>query len=973
MPVPLEQFVRQLSESGVISPEEIEAARSQISAELLNPADAQPFARELIRQRKLTAYQATAVYKGQGGELVYGTYVVLDKLGQGGMGTVFKAEHRRMKRIVALKVMSPAGMKSADAVKRFHREVEAAAKLTHPHIVAALDADEARGVHFLVMEYVEGNDLAALVKKTGPIPVDKAVQYITQAARGLAHAHQEGVVHRDIKPANLLLDKSGTVKILDMGLARLTDSGTGQAAEGLTQSGSVMGTVDYMSPEQALDTKHADAKSDIYSLGCSLYYLLTGQSVYSGDTLMKKLLAHREQPVPSLRDARPDAPESLAAMFRKFIAKKPEERYASMVDVIRDLEACLAGGAVLAATSSAGWGELSAPSILGSATLGSADADIQEFLRAISPGTNVTNARTRFESSTNPDTLVSQNAGQTDANNPNRRGSGPGQFKTRQWWLTAGGIAIGLCALVGIMVSRAGSNSANRKTAVQPTIAESVSDVPSDEDPVFQKWMRNVANLPTANQLEAVSQKLRGLNPEFDGELYHELADDGSVESLRFVTDHVTDISPIRALPRLRKLWCIGDPNSGLGGKLVDLTPLHGLKLQRLHIEGNQVDDLEPLQGMPLIEFDCRNNRIFDLKPLAGMPLEELDCNGTRIWNLNPLRGMKLTVFGCSETTVTSLGALFGMPLRIVKCRTPNLHDLSPLTGMPLEELECETPTEHDRAVLATIQSLRTVNGQPAAEILGDAIELHNAFEMWKQKVVRLEAEEQVHAVMAKLQEWNPDFDGAETHKIENGVVTELQFFSNHVTDLRPLQALQGLVKLRCHAEIPRQQKAPLTDLWPLVGLPLRELSVSVTNVTDLTPLSQMKLTSLEVVSCHNLSDLSPLSNLPLESLYCGGYTQVTDLTPLKGLPLKNLDISYTGVTDLSPLTGSQLTYLNCALTRVTNLEPIRNMPLETLVFPYEATRPALLVRSMKTLKYINNVSAAEFWKSVDNPSADKK
>src|SRR5262249_51945683 len=160
------------------------------------------------------------------------------------------------------------------------------------NIVTAFDADNANGVHLLVMQYVEGSDLSALVKRNGPLPVAHAVNCILQAAKGLEFAHKKGIVHRDIKPANLLLDKEGTVKILDMGLARLSaDGDPGPQAE-LTNTGAVMGTVDYMAPEQALDTKTADARADIYSLGCTLFYLLTGRATFQGDSLMKKLLAH---------------------------------------------------------------------------------------------------------------------------------------------------------------------------------------------------------------------------------------------------------------------------------------------------------------------------------------------------------------------------------------------------------------------------------------------------------------------------------------------------------------------------------------------------------------------------------------------------------------------------------------------------------------------------------------------------------
>jgi hypothetical protein len=191
------------------------------------------------------------------------------------------------------------------------------------------------------MEYVAGTDLSALVKKNGPLPVERALNYVLQAAQGLEAAHAQGISHRDIKPANLLLDHQGTVKILDMGLARIGGDAAGQAE--LTATGAVMGTVDYMAPEQALNTKTADARADIYSLGCSLFYLLTGKATYHGDTLMAKLLAHREQPIPSIRDVRPEAPEPVEAVFSRMIAKSIEDRYQTMTEVIADLQSLTKG------------------------------------------------------------------------------------------------------------------------------------------------------------------------------------------------------------------------------------------------------------------------------------------------------------------------------------------------------------------------------------------------------------------------------------------------------------------------------------------------------------------------------------------------------------------------------------------------------------------------------------------------------
>ena len=336
--VSLDEFASGIASSGLMTVEQLRQLRGQCDA-----SNAQDFARKLIREQKLTPYQAKAVVDGNTKGLVLGNYVILDKIGAGGMGQVFLAKHRIMKRIAALKILPEAAIESDNAVERFHREVEAAARLTHPNIVTTYDADQANGVHFFVMEYVEGDDLSAVVRKRGRLSVTRALDCIIQVARGLEYAHKQGVIHRDIKPGNLLLDPQGTVKILDMGLARLQstseiDRYAPTQAE-LTQDGSVFGTVDYMSPEQALNSKDVDARADIYSLGCSLYYLLTGQAVYHGDSLMAKMLAHRENEIPVLHEERDAVPERLSEIFAKMVAKKAEDRYPTMSALLADLEA----------------------------------------------------------------------------------------------------------------------------------------------------------------------------------------------------------------------------------------------------------------------------------------------------------------------------------------------------------------------------------------------------------------------------------------------------------------------------------------------------------------------------------------------------------------------------------------------------------------------------------------------------------
>ncbi len=335
MAVALEEFVKQLEGSGVISPGKLES----FVPPRAHPKTAEELARQLVASKQLSRYQAREIYQGRAKSLLLGNYTIIDTIGAGGMGQVFKAEHRRMRRTVAIKVLPRKAVAASTDIARFEREVEAAAKLEHPNIVAAYDADEADGVHFLVMQFVDGSDLSAVVKKNGPLPVLYAVNYVLQAAYGLAYAHAKHVVHRDIKPANLLLDQHGTVRILDMGLARIEGDFDAATQAELTCTGAVMGTVDYMAPEQSLSTKNADARADIYSLGCTLYFLLTGKPIYEGDIVAAKLLAHHQQPIPELGALiGGERPDELQRVFSKMVAKQVGDRYQTMNEVAAALE-----------------------------------------------------------------------------------------------------------------------------------------------------------------------------------------------------------------------------------------------------------------------------------------------------------------------------------------------------------------------------------------------------------------------------------------------------------------------------------------------------------------------------------------------------------------------------------------------------------------------------------------------------------
>jgi hypothetical protein len=482
MAVTLEQFVKQLEDSGILAGDTLKDFVPPKAA----PKDAEDLARNLVRQKKLTKFQAEEISRGKGKSLTLGNYVVLEKIGQGGMGAVYKAEHRRMKRTVAIKMLPPALMKNAEAAARFQREVEAAAKLRHTNIVAADDADEANGIHFLVMECVDGSDLSALVKKNGPLPVARAVNYILQAARGLEFAHKKGIVHRDV-----------TAK----GLVAL-------------QNCKSLGTIE-------LDNAVFD--SGKYTLA----------------------------DVQKLQDALPQC----RVVFQ---------------------------------------GVKSIPGLKPGSTA-----------PAVSPASTA-----------------------------------------RPW-----------------------------------------------ESPAFQQWMKEVAALPAENQVEAVSKKLIEMNPLFDGKIEKRSIESNAVTRIDFRSDHVTDVSPLRALTGLKILIC---PGSGPGrGKLSDLSPLEGMQLTELICYWTAVADLSPIQKFPLTKLDLAGAPVSDLSPLEGMPLKWLAVSETRVSDASPLRKLPLTFLRCDGT---------------------QLSDLSPLKELPLKSLACDFKADRDSEILRSIKTLETINRKPAAE-----------------------------------------------------------------------------------------------------------------------------------------------------------------------------------------------------------------------------------------------------------------
>src|SRR5262245_16821570 len=277
-------------------------------------------AKELVRRGWLTVYQVNQLFQANGQELTLGPYRIVDHLGKGGVSQVFKAWHADRNCHVALKVIHTHLLNNPEAVGRFQREMKAVSRLSHANIVQSFEDDALGEAHFFAMEFVQGTSLDKLVQLSGSLPVPQACDFIRQAALGLQHAHEKGLVHRDIKPANLVqIPGSSLIKILDFGLARLQRSPDGKSGPNvaLTMEGAIIGTADYMAPEQARDARNADIRSDIYSLGCTLFFLLTGQPPFPGNALMQKLYAHLNAEAPLVSDKRAEVPTEVSAIVRK--------------------------------------------------------------------------------------------------------------------------------------------------------------------------------------------------------------------------------------------------------------------------------------------------------------------------------------------------------------------------------------------------------------------------------------------------------------------------------------------------------------------------------------------------------------------------------------------------------------------------------------------------------------------------------
>lgn len=323
-----------IRESGVLSERQL----AEVKAKLLSgdyPQDSAALADRLVRENILTGYQAKRFLNNKSGGFLVGRYVILDRIGAGSMGRVYKAHHQMMDRLVAIKIIAPEIVTNEKVVARFQREMKLVGRLDHPNVIRAFDADQVNRLLYIVMEYVQGASLADLLRKGTFRPLDMAI-YGAQAALGLAHAHSQGIVHRDVKPSNLLLTDDRQIKVLDLGLGALMEADNSTSFA--TADGIAVGTVDYMSPEQACG-REVDGRSDLFSLGCSMYHLISGRLPYPGESAIERMGKRISgRPVP-ITDVLPEVPGGLVRVLDKLLAHKPQDRFQTAGDAAEALQA----------------------------------------------------------------------------------------------------------------------------------------------------------------------------------------------------------------------------------------------------------------------------------------------------------------------------------------------------------------------------------------------------------------------------------------------------------------------------------------------------------------------------------------------------------------------------------------------------------------------------------------------------------
>jgi serine/threonine protein kinase len=803
-------------------------------------ADVHALAGELLSRDWLTTYQVTQMLQGHGHKLTLGPYRVLERLGSGGAGEVFKARHQKMNRLAALKILHEELLTDAECVGRFLREIQLVSQLDHPNLIPAYDAGPVGQSYFLAMKYIEGTDLGRLVKKGGPLLLTQACDYIRQAALGLEHLHQHGLVHRDIKPHNLLIGRDGVVKVADLGLAR---GKTGETTELTGTQAALIGTTDYLAPEQALDFHTADIRADIYSLGCTFWYLLIGQPPFPARTLAEALLSHQNREPSAIEQLRPDVPPGVASVLRRMLAKRPEDRYPSPAEV----------AAALAPYSSAP----NAPDLefdfdpraarwslrAGAATTWQM---LSKFARRNKVFTaSVASVLVILAWSSVVNYRAWQKTEQTYQHYQEER-----REKERRTRQAVPAVVKAAKLLTDRRQFDDALAQANLALDYDPQCAEAQLLKGQLLIVARKEFAQAAAELDRYLALQpgdAAVQKLAALcgksKPDDVGNLLQmaQVFEQQNVPSLAdgLLTRHASTAlqARMKLLELYRRRIEAAWPN--LGERLE--MKASGIYRLNLGYCGAQVTRLDVLEGMPLTSLLLVNcTEVRDLSPLKGMPLTGLNlghCHELR--DLSPLQGIPLASLHLTHCEqVRDLSPLQGMPLTLLALeRCGLIRDFSPLKRMPLTSLSLSG---------TSVDDLTFLKGMPLT-----LLDLSHC---------------------GKVRDLSP---------LKGLPLTSLNLTATGVRDLSPLKGM-ALTSLAIPSSV--------GDLSPLKGMPLAYLHMEGCGVRDLSPLQGMPLTSLYLSGSSQVADLAPLKGMPLVSLSLGG-TLVRDLSVLEGMNLSAITL----------------------------------------------------------------------------------
>jgi len=853
-----------------------------------------------------------------------GHYEILEVLGKGGFGIVFRAFDETLERIVAVKVLAPQLAACPRARKRFLREAQSSAKVRHENVVHVYSVEE-QPLPFIVMEFIPGETLKQKVSRQGPLGTREVLLIGSQIAEGLAAAHAQGLIHRDIKPGNILIDDARypLIKITDFGLARAADDAS------LSHSKILAGTPMYMSPEQA-NGGPLDHRADLFSLGSVLYTLCTGKAPFGADNTLAVIKRVAESSPSPIQEIVPGVPQWLCEIISRLHAKKPENRIGTakeVADLLRhglganespENNGLVSGNGPLATMPATR--EKQTVRGLGFASFwprtlvaGISLILLLLFGLGFSEASGVTDLRGTIIRLFSPvGTLVVEidDPGvsvKLDGSEIVITGAGHREIRLKPGSYTVEASKNGQ-VLKRELVSVAQNGRQVVRISQEPT---------AESPPVFKDPDRRAAEyaLSVGGGIRVNDENRERVSGQLPLEPFR-------LTWVSFVLNpRVTDegLAHFKGCKNIKSLFlgstAVGD--TGLAN-FQDCTDLNYLDISVTRVTDQGLGIFKDFKKLEVLDFDSTGVGDSGVANFQGCKnIRHVNLRGTKVsdagiaWFENCKGLTSLHLDGATQITDKSVAVLGGLK---------NLKDLhvqrTKVSDGAIKKLKTTLP---DCKILPGSLSDPIAKGASLSD------------QDWLRTVDGMSCPDQIRAFIARMMELNPGFDGGVTHEIKNGFVSRIEFETKNVSNISPIKAFKNLKTLNCWGNRrDYSQQGLLTDLSPLKGLPIEDLSIITSPLTDLTPLKGMKLRQINVERTQ-VTDISPLHEMPLSivNLYC---TPVSDLTPLKGMPLRVLQIMGTYVTDLTPLSNLPIENLYCVGTKVNDLSPLKGRPLTTLL-----------------------------------------